>query len=70
MLCFACEPLRGLLSDPTNMPPEREASPDLQQHNLTVEKAGLVKEEAGDLVVMPSGFRACGWSAGKTALSR
>lgn len=50
-------------------PPEREASPDLQLHNLAVEKAGVGEEEAGDLVMVPSGFRACGWSAGKTALS-
>lgn len=62
--------LQGLFNSTANMPPpEREASPDLQLHNLAVEKAGVGEEEAGDLVMVPSGFRACGWSAGKTALS-
>lgn len=61
--------LEGLLSYTTNMPPEREASPNLQHYNLAIEKARAGKEEAGDLVMVPSGFRACGWSAGKTALS-
>ena len=67
---MACGLLEGLLSYTTNMPPEREASPNLQQYNLAIEKARRVgKEEARDLVMVPSGFRACGWSAGKTALS-
>ena len=64
----------GLLEGPpnytTNMPPEKEASPNLQHYNLTIEKARVGKEEERDLVMVPSGFRACGWSAGKTALSR
>lgn len=59
-----------LLRYTSNMPPEREASPDLQHYNLAIEKGRAAKEEAGDLVMVPSGFRACGWSAGKTALSR
>lgn len=61
---------KGSLSYTTNMPPEREASPNLQHYSLAIEKARLGKEEAGDLVMVPSGFRACGWSAGRTALSR
>lgn len=31
--------LEGFLSYTTNMPPEREASPDLQHYNLAIEKA-------------------------------
>lgn len=31
--------LEGLLSYNTNMPPEREASPNLQHYNLAIEKA-------------------------------
>lgn len=31
--------LEGLLSYTTNMPPEREASPNLQHYNLAIEKA-------------------------------
>lgn len=60
----------GLLRYTTNMPPEREASPNLQHYNLAIEKAKAGKEEARDLVMVPNGFRACGWSAGKTALSQ
>ncbi|KAI9530704.1 hypothetical protein NQZ68_000195 [Dissostichus eleginoides] len=41
----------------TNMAPEREASPDLQHYNLAIEKASVGKEEATDLVMVPSGFR-------------
>ena len=62
--------LEGPLSYTTNIPPEREASSNLQDYNLAIEKARAGKEEARDLVMVPSGFRACGWSAGKTALSR
>lgn len=62
--------LEGLLSHAANMPPEKEASPNLQHYNLAIEKASVGKEEARDLVMVPSGFRACGWSAGKTALSQ
>ncbi len=50
--------LEGLLSYTANMPPEREASPNLQQNNLAIEKARVGKEEARDLVMVPSGFRA------------
>lgn len=61
--------LKGLLRYKTNMPPEREASPNLQHYNLAIEKKRAGKEEAGDLVMVPSGFGACGWSTGKAALS-
>lgn len=38
--------LEVFLSNTTNMPPEREASPNMQLYNLAVEKAGAGKEEA------------------------
>lgn len=44
-----------LLSYTANMPPEREASPNLQHYNLAIEKARVGKEEAGDLVMVPMG---------------
>lgn len=55
--------LEGLLSCTANMPPEREASPNLQHYNLAIQKARVWKEEARHLVMVPNGFRACGWSA-------
>lgn len=69
-LSWPCGMLEGLPCYTTNMPPEREASPNLQHYNLAIEKARAVKEEAKDLVMVPSGFGACGWSSGKTALSQ
>lgn len=66
MLSFVIEPhwsvvayglLEGRLSYTTNMAPETEASPDLQHYNLAIEKASVGKEEATDLVMVPSGFR-------------
>jgi len=62
--------LEGLPHYTTNMPPEREASPNLQHYNLAIEKAKAGKKEAKDLVMVPSGFRVCGWSTGKAALSQ
>lgn len=62
--------LKGPPSYTSNMPPESEAGSNLQHYNLAIEKARVGKEEARDLVMVPSGFRACGWSAGKTALSQ
>lgn len=59
-----------LLNCTANMPSEREAGPNLQHYNLAIEKARVGKEEAGDLVMVPIRFRACGRSAGKAALSQ
>lgn len=59
----------GLLSCTANMPSEREASPNLQYYNLA-KRQRVGKEEAGDLVMVPIRFRACGRSAGKSALSQ
>lgn len=37
--------LEGLLSYTTNMPPEREASPNLQHYNLAIENKGLGRRQ-------------------------
>lgn len=59
----------GLLSYTANMPPVREASPDLQEYNLAIEKAKGWKGGGRGSRHGAHGLGACGWSAGKTALS-
>lgn len=59
----------GLLSYTANMPPVREASPDLQEYNLAIEKAKGWEGGGRGSRHGAHGLRACGWSAGKTALS-
>lgn len=59
----------GLLGYTANMPPVREASPNLQQYNLAIEKAKGWEGGGRGSRHGAHGLRACGWSAGKTALS-
>lgn len=63
----AQRPQEGLLGSTANMPPVREARPDVQEDNLAIEKAKGREGGGRESRHGARGLGARGWSAGKTA---